>query len=440
MLTAVDSKDRPRRSAQARRVIEDCMARRESGEELSDAQIIAENPGLMPELERELRVLAVIERAVASGRALTPPGPARARTRLDTAGAFVDESIDGYEIIREVHRGSQGVVFEAVQEATGRRVAIKVRRDGLFGDPRIADRFQREVEILASLDHPSIVGVIDSGLRFGKFYYVMDFVEGVTLDRYTETARPGVEQTLRLFEKIATAVNAAHLRGIIHRDLKPANILVDPYGEPRLLDFGLARLARTEAAADSGSGSTHLTQTGQFVGSLPWTSPEQARGVAARIDLRTDVYSLGVILFQMLTGKLPYEVENEVQAAAKTIGEAAIPRPSRVRKGVGEDIDTIIAKCLQKEPSVRYQSAGELAAEVRRYLEHKPVAAQPTGRVAQARAFIRRNRLLVAINLLVVAVLLAATVVMAVRIMELRRGSPAPVSPPVPRQAGPLDG
>ncbi len=421
MPKAKESREHSPRAVQMRRVIQDCMTRRESGYPVTDAEVIGANPDLMPELLHELQILDVIQTAVQTGSAIKPTTEGVARTRGMTINTILNENIDGYQISREIHRGTQGVVYEAHQISTGRRVAIKIRRDGFFGDPRLRDRFVREIDILALLDHPNIVGVIDSGVGNGKFYYVMAFVDGVPLDMYMETARVSVEQTMRLFEKIATTVNAAHLRGIIHRDLKPSNILVDTYGEPRLLDFGLARLSKTPGERlPSGSGSSHLTRTGQFLGSLPWTSPEQAEGVASRIDLRTDVYSLGVVLFQMLTGKLPYEVEPDVESASKTIVKAQIPSPSRMKKGIDKDIDVVVHKCLQKEPSVRYQSAGELAEDVQRYLAHLPLLARPQGRTDQVRMFVRRNKVLVGLNAVLLMVLLGATVIMAAKVLELR--------------------
>lgn len=435
MPTTMDARDKPKRAGKIRRVIEETMARREAGDWVSDSQVIGENPDLMPELERELRILAVVEDARRGGKAITPlpeghgQGSGSTRPLRTAVDGLIDELIEGYEIRSRVHSGAQGMVYEAVQIATGRRVAIKVRRDGFHGDPRQHDRFRREVEILALLDHANIVGVIDSGVGRGQFYYVMDYIDGVTLDRYMESANLGVDQTMRLFEKIASAVNAAHLRGVIHRDLKPANILVDTYGEPRLLDFGLARFERGDGRDAPGGSSGHLTRTGQFVGSLPWTSPEQAEGVASRIDLRTDVYSLGVILFQMLTGKLPYEVEPEVAAAAVTIGTSDVPRPSRLRKGISEDVDTIVLKCMQKEPSVRYQSAGELAADVGRCIERKPLMAQPQGWRARARSFVRRYRVFVSVSAAVFILLVTALTLLAAYALRLEAKLAPPQSP-----------
>jgi serine/threonine-protein kinase len=270
------------------------------------------------------------------------------------------------------------VVYEAAQWSTGRRVAIKVRREGFFSSPQEADRFRREVEVLKQIEHRNIVGIIDSGVQDGVGYYVMPFLEGLTLDKYVATHKPPIDRLMGMFEKIASAVNAAHLLGVIHRDLKPFNIVVDDRGEPHLLDFGLARL--TEPLGTSTALQPGLTRTGHFVGSIPWASPEQAESKPSRVDLRTDIYSLGVLMFQMLTGKLPYEVENDLRQAAKTIARAAVASPSRVRADVPPEVDSIVLKCLRKDPGERYQSARELASDLRAYLD-RPARRKPRTRL-----------------------------------------------------------
>ncbi|HVZ93186.1 MAG TPA: serine/threonine-protein kinase, partial [Phycisphaerales bacterium] len=235
----------------------------------------------------------------------------QASPRPDSAGlsiaAPMPDVFPGYEITREIHRGGQGVVYQAIHKATTRKVAIKVMREGPFAGVRDKARFEREVEILAQLDHPNIVGILDSGEASGSFFFVMDYISGRSLDAHIGETDLTIDESLALFAKICDAVNAAHLRGVIHRDLKPGNIRVDGSGEPHILDFGLAKVA---TGSISGESHPHvMTVTGQFVGSLPWASPEQAAGAVGEIDLRTDVYSLGVILYQMLTGgRFPYRV------------------------------------------------------------------------------------------------------------------------------------
>ncbi|MDX2148664.1 MAG: protein kinase [Planctomycetota bacterium] len=281
----------------------------------------------------------------------------------------------GYEIVREVHRGGQGVVYQAIQKTTKRKVAIKLLFEGVAGGSRGRARFEREIDILGQLSHPNIVGIIDSGKVAASFYYVMDYISGQPLDAYIASGPRPVEETLRLFAKICDAVYAAHLKGVIHRDIKPGNIRVDSKGEPHVLDFGLAKVAAGEV--NDTTRLQMMTMTGQFIGSLPWASPEQAEGVPDKIDLRTDVYSLGVVLFQMLTGgKFPYGVTGNMRDVLDNILHVAPARPSTIRRQINDEVETIVLKALSKERDRRYQSAGELAADIGRYLRGEPIAAK----------------------------------------------------------------
>src|SRR5262249_16047993 len=199
--------------------------------------------------------------------------------------------------------------------STRRKVAIKVLKEGPFADTTELARFDREVDVLSRLNHPHIVAIHDRGLTAGHAYYVMDYIPGRPLDAYVSGTELTVDELLKLFIKVCDAVNVAHLRGVIHRDLKPGNIRVDEDGEPRILDFGLAKLAQESA----GGSSANMTLTGQFVGSLPWSSPEQATGGSELLDIRTDVYSLGVILYQLLTGRFPYLVASRLDHDVRDI-------------------------------------------------------------------------------------------------------------------------
>ncbi len=369
------------------------MVRRARGEGAGDAEVIAANPDLMPDLARELSLLSMLERAKMSATG-------RSRTGRSYEGPIEplgEDAIAGFKVVRELRRGGQGVVFEAVQTSTGRRVAIKMMREGLFSGDRDAARFEREVRILGQLEHAGIVGILASGIRGGHFYYAMDFVEGRPLDQFAEGVGRRPQEIMRVMEKVSDAVSAAHLRGIIHRDLKPANILVDDQGTPRILDFGLARIVS--------DGDRRMTATGQFVGSMPWASPEQACGDPSKIDLRTDVYSLGVILYQALTGRFPYDVDVGPREALENIAHATPARPRSISSSIDVGAEAITLKCLSKEPERRYQSAGELSADIRRYLAGKPVLAHPPSFWYQARSVARRHRALVGGVLAVVLVL-----------------------------------
>lgn len=338
--------------------------------------------------------------------------------------------IPGYDIVREVHRGGQGVVYQAVQRSTRRDVAIKMMKQGPFATLADRARFEREIETLGRLDHPNVVTVFDAGVAAGAHYFVMNYVDGLPLDEHVERARGmggGAEiggeggparqprealgGTLRLFAKVCDAVHAAHLRGVIHRDLKPSNIRVDVHGEPHVLDFGLAK------SSSAGSDSA-MTRTGQFVGSLPWASPEQVEGAAEKIDLRTDVYSLGAMLYQLLTRTLPFDVGSNLRDAFDDIVKREPRAPSAAAREAGagrldDELDTIVLRCLAKDRERRYQTAGELARDLRRYLACEPIEAKRDSAVYVLRKTLRRYRWQASAAATFIVVLVVFSAVMA---------------------------
>ena len=303
--------------------------------------------------------------------------------------------IPGYDILSEVQRGGQGVVYKATQRATRRVVALKVLSRGGFASVRQHQRFEREIDLAAGLRHPRIVTVFESGISpSGDHYFAMEYIEGASLDEHVRLRRKGqtagdtkaLAQTLRLFAKICGAVHYAHQRGVIHRDLKPSNIRVDDDGEPHVLDFGLAKVSDPELV-DKGSLET---LTGEFVGTLAYASPEQTKGDPTLIDVRTDVYSLGVILYEMLTGQWPYRVTGSMVDVLKSIAEAEPQPPSSwyrrpaagtahqgsVSYKINDEIETIVLKALSKEKDRRYQSADALRADIEHYLAGEPIEAK----------------------------------------------------------------
>lgn len=313
------------------------------------------------------------------------------------SGASLPDSFAGYQVLDRLQRGGQGVVYLAVQKSTHRKVAIKVMREGPFASPAEQARFDREIQVLGQLRHPNIVAIHDSGQVAGHHYFVMDYVGGQTLDAWMAHGPHTLEQTLRLGIKLCAAVHAAHLRGITHRDLKPSNIRVDEEGEPRILDFGLAKVElECSSAADT---TFTMTQAGQFLGSLPWASPEQAAGDPRRIDLRTDVYALGVILYQMLTGRFPYSTQGTMPEVLERIqhAEPARLRAQRVADGpcsgrVDDDVETIVLRCLAKDPERRYQSADALGRDLAHYLAGEPIEARRESAAYVLRKYLRRHR------------------------------------------------
>jgi serine/threonine protein kinase/WD40 repeat protein len=410
----------PDRAARIRSVVESVLQQRGRGEAVSDESVLASHADLLPELARELGLLSILQRArdaaiSRSGVRQIPSATASDASSTDRANPTLPPAPGGYSFVREIHRGGQGVVFEGIQNNTGRRVAIKVRRGGLFSGTRDIERFEREVDILAQLDHPCIVRIIDTGIRHGDPYFVMDYVDGEPLDDFLSRHTLDSHELVALFARIVEAVNAAHLQGVMHRDLKPDNILIESVPgkppEPRLLDFGLARLTTEDV-------STPHTITGQFVGSLPWASPEQTEGVQSRIDLRTDIYSLGVILFFMLTGSMPYNTNGLLPEIISTIRNVAPMRPSALRKSIPADLDVITLRCLAKEPARRYQSASELLDDLRRFTAQLPIAARSPSIVYQLSLFARRNR---AAALGLIAVCLALAVGFTSTLLQLRQ-------------------
>lgn len=309
---------------------------------------------------------------------------------------MASDRFTNYRLIGEIHRGGQGVVYKATQLSTQREVAIKVLLEGPFAGPSDRNRFEREIQVLAGLRHPNIVTIHDSGTTAGFFYFVMDYIAGSPLDEYvrdkeTVTGKGlGINERLQLCAKICNAVNVAHLRGVIHRDLKPGNIRVDHDGEPHILDFGLAKLSEVDASEEAET--VMRTVTGQFVGSLPWASPEQTEGRTEEIDVRTDVYSLGVLTYQILTGTFPYSVIGNMREVADNIVNAA-PTPLRTHcREISDEIETIVLKCLSKEPTRRYQSAGELARDIRRYLNGEAIDAKRDSTTYLLRKQLRKHK------------------------------------------------
>jgi tetratricopeptide (TPR) repeat protein/predicted Ser/Thr protein kinase len=296
----------------------------------------------------------------------------------------------GYEIVAEIHRGGQGVVYRAMQVATKRIVALKVALRATAAAPRLRHRLEREVELVASLRHRNIVTVYDSGVtEDGRLYLAMEFVDGVPLDAVPRGGgAAGRRLALERFCRIGDAVAHAHGRGIIHRDLKPANIIVDDAGEPHVLDFGVAKAIGADGTEDA----RLTTAAGEFVGTLAYAAPEQLSGDPSAIDVRTDVYALGVILYEMLAGRRPYDLRGSLRAAIDAIVAEVPPPPSRHDATISSDLDAIALTALAKDPERRYRSAAALTDDVRRALAGEAVEARRGDRGYMLRATIRRHR------------------------------------------------
>jgi WD40 repeat protein/tRNA A-37 threonylcarbamoyl transferase component Bud32 len=314
---------------------------------------------------------------------------------LDSAEKPPD--IPGYDRLEEVRRGAQGIVYKAVQRDTKRTVALKILLQGLYATRRQKHRFEREIELVAALDHPHIVSLYDSGKVDGHHYFIMQYIDGLPLNQYVSKHYPHnpeaplrrfTEPRLRLFAAVARAVAHAHRRSIIHRDLKPANILVDENGDPHVLDFGLAKPVHPA----EGGVDTLATLAGEFFGTLAYASPEQVSGHPDAVDTRTDVYALGVILYELLTGHRPCDPDATVTQILARITDTDPEKPSHHEPRLGTELDAIILKALAKDPDRRYQTADAIAEDVDRYLSGKPVLAIPDSFGYVLRRTIARHR------------------------------------------------
>lgn len=297
-----------------------------------------------------------------------------------------------YVLLEEIGNGSFGTVHKALDSELGRTVAIKVPHRSGSTDPR----FLREARSAAALRHPGIVAVYDAGRADGICYLVSEFVAGQTLAQRLQKGRPSFRQAAQWVADLADALAHAHQHGVIHRDVKPSNILLDAEGRPRLTDFGLAR-------RDIGDGTA--TEEGQILGTPAYMSPEQARGEVGRIDARTDVYSLGAVLYELLTGELPFHGNNRM-LLRQVLEEEPRP-PRRVNDDVPRDLETVCLKAMAKEPTDRYAAAAEFADDLRRFLQRQPVRARPVGPLNRLMRWGRRRPALAGMS---AALLLVAAV------------------------------
>jgi hypothetical protein len=338
-------------------------------------------------------------------------GVARAPARHPVA-------IGRYRILRLMGEGGMGSVYEAEQEQPRRIVALKVIKPGLAG-PDLLWRFRQESQALARLQHPGIAqiyeaGAEDSGAGLQPFF-AMEFIHGRPLLHYVDEHRLNTRQRLELMAKVCEAVHHAHQRGLIHRDLKPGNILVDEAGQPKILDFGVTRIT------DSDIEARQQTEVGQLVGTLAYMSPEQVLADLLALDARSDVYALGVILYQLLAGRLPYYISPKVHEAARAIQEDDPAPLSSISRSYRGDVETIVAKALEKDKARRYASAADLGGDIRRYLQDEPIIARPRSAIYQLEKFARRHKALVTGVVAVFVVLVGGVIASADQAMRASR-------------------
>jgi serine/threonine protein kinase len=349
---------------------------------------------------------AAVESLVAHAERADADGFLRDPTPLPPRPAAPRPTVPGYEVVRELGRGGAGVVYLARQVGVRRLVALKVIGSGRFAGPDERARFRREAEAAGRLRHPHIVAVHDVGEQDGCPYLALEYVPGGTLARHLADAPLPARAAAELVETLARAVDHAHQHGVVHRDLKPANILLTGGGVagwrggekaedvtppphhlvPKVADFGLAWVSGDVSAP---------TRTGAVMGTPSYMAPEQAAGDPRRVGPAADGYALGAVLYECLTGRPPFRAATAAETLLQVRDADPVP-PSRLQPGVPRDLETVCLKCLGKDPDRRYATAGELADDLRRFRDGRPVRARPAGAAERAWRWARRNPALTA--------------------------------------------
>src|SRR6266496_2059509 len=347
------------------------------------AEIFADAPeGLCTACLFETGLGLLVQAPVAGGGDPGPDGRvplSHDNKKSDRAKAFAD--FGDYHLLEEIGRGGQGVVYRARQKSLNRTVALKVIGLGQWATEAHLKRFRREAEAAANLDHPCIVPIYEVGECEGSCYFSMNFIDGGQLDEVAKRQPISFRNAAELIAKLARTVHYAHEHGILHRDIKPGNILLDAKGEPHLTDFGLARLLETKST---------VTHTMELLGTPSYMAPEQAVGNNVAVSCATDVYGLGAVLYQLLTGHPPF-AGGTTYETIKLLLDTEPRQPRLLNPKVDRDLATICLKCLEKDRRRRYSSALALAEDLERWLKHEPIRARRTGLVTRGRKWVRRN-------------------------------------------------
>jgi serine/threonine protein kinase/WD40 repeat protein len=305
--------------------------------------------------------------------------------------------IPGYEVLGELGRGGMGIVYQAWQTGLERLVALKMLLAGAQASPQELARFRTEASAAARLQHPHIVQIYEVGQQGLHPYMALEYVDGGSLARQLNGTPMAAQQAAQWVATLAGAVHYAHKRGIVHRDLTPANVLITVDGVPKITDFGLAKML---------IGGGIQTQTGVLMGTPSYMAPEQAGGGAKDVGPAADIYALGAILYEMLTGRAPFKAETPLETLRQIQGEEPVP-PSRLQPKLPRDLGTICLKCLQKEPAKRYRSAEALADDLHRYLRGEPIQARPVGSLERLGRWSRRNPVVASLTVAIVLLLVA---------------------------------
>lgn len=363
--------------------------------ERSAEDVCREHPELLDDVRARLREISAVEAQLD----VLFPTPLAKDAAPKSVAASNPPSIDGYTVQRLLGHGGMGVVYAAEHQRLGRTVAIKMLLAGGHATPTEVARLLREASTVARLRHPHVVQVYDVGEFEGRPYFTMELMEGGHLGRLLGGTPLPHRDAAKLLVTLAGAVQAAHDAGIVHRDLKPANILFDLSGTPKVTDFGIARIVGE---------ASNLTQTGTPIGTPSYMAPEQALGKSHAIGPAVDIYSLGAILYEVLTGRPPFRAETALETERQVVSEDPVP-PARLNPKVPRDLETICLKCLHKDADRRYSSAAALADDIGRFQRGEPVLARPAGPFERLLRRVRRNRTGAALLVTAVALLVLAT-------------------------------
>jgi WD40 repeat protein/tRNA A-37 threonylcarbamoyl transferase component Bud32 len=407
--------------------IEECTLCQESLEQLTDAVVRFDrqpspNEDPQEQFDVDVEFLSTLKIEPPFG-VLSDKNPAGSRS-FDTETTSGRLAPDGYEILAEVGRGGMGIVYKARHRQLKRTVALKMVLAGAHAAPNDLDRFRREAEAIARLQHPNIVQIFEIGEHEGRPYLVLEFVEGESLARHLNGTPQSARRSAEVVAALARTIHSAHSVGIIHRDLKPANVLLNESGTPKITDFGLAKRLDGESAFP--------TLTEQILGTpsymapeqavrkrFPSSRPEEATGISAAVD----IYGLGAILYEMLSGRPPFRADTPLETVLQVLNEEPVP-PTRLRPNVPRDLETVCLKCLEKPPQRRYASALELAEDLERFLDFEPVMARPVAAPERIWRWCRRKTsLAMALGLAGVAILTAIILSISLAVYHYRSAS-----------------
>jgi WD40 repeat protein/serine/threonine protein kinase len=382
-------------------IVHEVSLRERAGESPEPEEYLRRFPWLADRLELQLELLGLFRAARLDDTGGTPPRDGQ------------PEALSGFAIEDKIGRGGMGVVYRARQLALNRRVALKLVIAGQHADPARLARLRVEAEAVARLQHPNIVQIFEVGEHDGCPFLVLEYVEGSNLAREFAGAPQDPRRVAALVETLARAVHHVHRQGIIHRDLKPANILVTTDGIPKITDFGLAKILE---------GASARTESGAVLGTPSYMAPEQVTGKPGRVGPATDVYALGALLYEGMTGRPPFRAENPLDTFQQVVSDEVVP-PSRLLQKIPRDLETIALRCLEKEAQRRYADAAALADDLNRFLADRPIVARPINRLELAGRWCRKNPALAAASGLAVAAMLGITIVSSLYSLTLNRSA-----------------